>query len=272
MRVAIGVQVSSIEGARFGLPPLLDLFGEYKIRASFFVSLGPDRSVDWWQRLAGASFISDAASAEFDRLANSDHELGLAPFDPVLWVKEAAHGDWAWTRRQVNPALEVFDRVFGVEPCCFSATGFQVNPHLLVMEGDLGLRYGADVLGQTIFMPRAQRTDGNCPQIPATLPSVEAALSQRGVDEKNVHEHLFDASQKLMPTGHVWRISADEEGLGWIDVVEKMLVMWKGSQRDMGPLGGLLDVVEPGALRRHQIGWQKDRRLGYVAAQSVAAD
>lgn len=272
MRVAIGVQVSTIEGARFGLPPLLDLFDEYKIAATFFVSLGPDRSVKWWQRLAGATFISDAASAELERLADSEHEVGLAPFDPEIWVKEAAHADRSWTRRQVNPCLDVFDRVFGRDPCCFGATGFQINPHLVSMEGELGLRYGADVLGQTIFLPRAQRTDGDCPQIPTTLPGIESALRERGVTEDNVHEHLFDASLKLSPTGHVWRISADEEGLGWIDVVEKMLVMWKGSQREMGPLGGLLDTVDLSDLRRHQIGWQKDRRLGYVAAQSMTAD
>ena len=272
MRVAIGVQVGSIEGARHGLPSLLDLFDEYKVKASFFVSLGPDRSVNLWRRLTGAAFISDAARAELERLAASGHEVGLAPFDPVAWEQQAAHADRAWTRRQLNPALDVYDRTFDREPCCFGAAGFQINPHLVSMEGELGLKYAADVRGQTLFLPRVQRVNGECPQIPATLPCIETALRARGVDEHNVHEHLFDLSQKLLPTGHVWRISAEEEGIDWIDQVEKMLVMWRGSQRDILPLGDLLSAVEVGRLRRHQIGWQRDPRVGHAAAQSVTAD
>jgi len=272
MRVAIGVQVSSIEGARYGLPELLDLFDEYKIQATFFVSLGPDRSVSWWRRMVGAPFISDAARAELRRLAESDHEIGLAPFDPVRWDEDAPHADLGWTRRQINPAADIHRRVFGGDPCCLGVAGFQVNPHLFVLEQALGLRYGSDVQGKTIFVPRAQRLDSDCPQIPATLPTVEAALRERGVTEDNVHEHLFDASQSLLPTGHVWRISVEEEGAEFLDTVEKMLVMWRGSQRDIGPLGKLLEPVDLSQLRRHQIGWQRAGRGRYVAAQSLLVD
>lgn len=272
MRIGIGIQVSSIDGALYGLPPLLDLLEQYRLLATVFVSLGPDRSVPWWRRLAGAPFISDAAREELEHLAQSGHEVGLAPFDPVKWEEEAAHADRGWTRRQVMPAADIYRRIFQAEPRCFSASAFQVNPYLFALEQELGLTYAADVLGQTIFLPRAQRVDVDVPQIPATLPGVADALRQRGVSEDNVHEHLYDLSQSLPPTGHAWRICAEEEGFDFIDIVEKMLVMWRGSQRDIGPLGTLLRPLEPGGLRRHQIGWQRSAHGMYVAAQSVAVD
>jgi undecaprenyl phosphate-alpha-L-ara4FN deformylase len=272
VRIGIGIQVSSIDGALYGLPPLLDLLEEYQISATVFVSLGPDRSVSWWRRLAGAPFISDAARDELEHLAQSSHEVGLAPFDPVRWEQEAAHADRSWTRRQVMLAADIYERIFHAEPCCFGATGFQVNPHLFEIEQKLGLIYAADVRGQTIFLPRAQRVDSDVPQIPATLPSVADALRQRGVTEGNVHEHLFDLSQKFLPTGQTWRIAAEEEGYDFIDIVEKILVIWRGSQREIGPLGRLLQPVDTAGLRRHQIGWQRSGHGVYVAAQSVPTD
>jgi hypothetical protein len=272
MRIGIGIQVSSIDGALYGLPPLLDLLEQYQLLATVFVSLGPDRSVSWWRRLAGAPFISDAARDELEILAQSRHEVGLAPFDPVKWEQGAAHADRRWTRRQVLPAADVYERIFHSVPCCFGATGFQVNAHLFEIEESLGLTYSADVRGQTIFLPRAQRVDGTVPQIPTTLPGVAEALRHRGVNQNNVHEHLFDWSQKFLPTGHTWRIAAEEEGFDFVDTVEKTLVMWRGSQREIGPLGGLLQPLDPAVLRRHQIGWQRSAAGTYVAAQSVQVE
>lgn len=272
MRIGIGIQVSSIDGAVYGLPPLLDLLEQYQLLATVFVSLGPDRSVSWWRRLAGAPFISDAAREELEMLARSGHEVGLAPFDPVKWEQEAAYADRRWTRRQVKPAADIYERIFHSVPCCFGATAFQVNPHLFEIEESLGLTYGADVRGQTVFLPRAQRVDGEVPQIPATLPGIPEALRQRGVTENNVHEHLFDLSQKLLPTGHTWRIAAEEEGVDFLDSVEKVLTMWRGSQREIGPLGGLLQPLDRAVLRRHQIGWHRSAPGAYVAAQSVQVE
>jgi hypothetical protein len=255
--------------------------------------------------MAGAPFISDTAREGLLRLATEGHELGLAPFDAVRWHDEAAHADRAWTERQIRPGLDIYRRMFRQDPTCFGANGMQVNPFLFDIESDLELKFASDVLGQTAFLPRAQRVDGEVPQLPVTLPSVAEALHERGVNEDNpraqrvdgevpqlpvtlpsvaealhergvnednVHEHIFDASQKLLVTGHVWRIDAEADGIDFIDVVEKMIVMWRGSQRELGPVGERLAALDLAGLRRHQIGWQRDAEGGYVAAQSVAAD
>ncbi|MEN8174787.1 MAG: hypothetical protein ABFS23_03435 [Pseudomonadota bacterium] len=272
MRVGIGVQVSSIEGACEDLPRLLELFAQYKVFVTLFISLGPDRSVSWWQRFGGAPFIADAAAECLEPLIDTGHEVGLAPFDPATWARKAAHATASWTQHQVLPGVELFKQLLGRAPECFGVAQFQVNPHLLELETSLDFRFASDVRGKTVFLPRSQGIDGNCPQIPATLPSVEEALQHKGVRPANVHEELFDTSQEWFPTGHVWRISVESEGRDHLDVVEKMLVMWRGSQREIGTLGTLLEPVELDKLRRHQIGWQRVRGDGFQALQSVAVD
>lgn len=272
MRVGINIQVSTIEGARYGLPALLDLLNEYDLKITGCFSPGPDRSVPWWQRLGGPPFISDIAREELLRLSAEGHEVGLAPFDANKWHEEVAHADLAWTKRQIFPGLDVFRRLYGQDPSCFSATGFQVNPWMFSLQEHMGIRFSSDVQGKMAFFPRAQRIDGRVPQLPVTLPTISDALRQRGVKERNVHEYLFDASQSLPPTGHVWRIDAELDGLDHIEIVEKMLVMWRGSQREIGPLGRLIEAVNAKNLPRHQIGWQRDSDGEYVAAQSVAVD
>lgn len=272
MRIGVVIQVSTIEGARYGLPALLDLLAEYELKSTCCLSLGPDKTVPWWQRMTGPPFISDIARDQLLRLVAEGHEIGLAPFDAMKWEDEAANGDRDWTAKQIQPGLEVFRRLFQREPCCFSATGFQVNPWLFELQGEMDLAFGADVQGKVAFLPRSQRIDGDSPQLPVTLPTIRDALRERGVREDSVHEHIFDASQSLPPTGHVWRIEAESDGLDHIDVVEKLLVMWRGSQRDIGPIGRLIEGIDRSSLKRHQIGWQRDRHGGYVAAQSVAVD
>ena len=44
MRVALRVDVGSLRGLREGVPNLLRLFGQYRVRASFFFPLGRDFS------------------------------------------------------------------------------------------------------------------------------------------------------------------------------------------------------------------------------------
>ena len=82
MRVGVVIQVSTIEGARYGLPALLDLLAEYQLKATGCLSLGPDRTVPWWQRMTGPPFISDIARDQLLRLVTEDHEIGFGGFFP----------------------------------------------------------------------------------------------------------------------------------------------------------------------------------------------
>jgi peptidoglycan/xylan/chitin deacetylase (PgdA/CDA1 family) len=102
MRIGLRVCVNTLRGARQGVPNLLRLFDEYKVRASFFFALGPDRSgrlfgahiLQPWcnkQNLLSRLFAAMLPSPNMARgieevmraVKTGGHEIGLLSYDPV---------------------------------------------------------------------------------------------------------------------------------------------------------------------------------------------
>ncbi|MEJ2456457.1 MAG: 4-deoxy-4-formamido-L-arabinose-phosphoundecaprenol deformylase, partial [Candidatus Thiodiazotropha sp.] len=142
MKIGLRVCVNTLQGALQGVPNLLRLFDTYKVRASFFFALGPDRcgrftsahalqpwckQRDFASRLGAtllpAPMIARRAADQMRSAKDAGHEIGLLSFDPVHWVHKAAHADAAWTRRELTESIDVFGRVFGEPPRCHAAAG-----------------------------------------------------------------------------------------------------------------------------------------------------
>jgi undecaprenyl phosphate-alpha-L-ara4FN deformylase len=113
MQIAIKVDVDTRIGLRKGVPRLLDLFRRYEMRASFFVSFGPNHSARAIRRIWRPSFLLKMLRTNSLRLygfktllsgtllpsapvgvENPDqlraivadgHELGIHGYDHVRW-------------------------------------------------------------------------------------------------------------------------------------------------------------------------------------------
>src|SRR4030042_7073231 len=113
-RLAIKVDVDTLEGFRQGVPALLDILADQGVRASFFLALGPDNSgrallrvfrqegflEKMWRTRAPALYglrtmcygtvlpapLIGAAAPELPRrIAAAGHEVGLPGYDHVRW-------------------------------------------------------------------------------------------------------------------------------------------------------------------------------------------
>ncbi len=290
MKIGLRVCVNTLQGALQGVPNLLRLFDEYKVQASFFFAMGPDLSGRGWRsrclqpwysqldissRLYGLLLlppnISRRAAAEMRSVAAAGHETGLMCHDRHAWVIQAAYADEAWSREQVMQGVEAFEGVFQRSPKAFAAAGWQVNPHLLQLEQTLDLDYASDVCGKSAFLPVLQGVASSCPQLPTTLPTLSNLLrTGSGVTPENVHEYLYAESQYIPPHGHVYSLDAEMEGLKYLPLMEKMLVMWRGYGEGLATLGELMADIDRDALERHQIGWSQAQTGDcYVGTQSV---
>lgn len=282
MRIALRVEVLSQAGMEQGLPNLLTLFEQYQIQASFFFNMKPDypksflaaglsriRSPFDRSRSAadsGTVFLSEAILASIA----AGHEVGICANNAMVWEKKAAFADADWTRHQLALATECFNKITGYYPKLFAAPKCQINPHLLVLEEKMGFLFASDTHGKFPYYPVLQGSRSSCPQIPVTLPTIEAMLLRDGVNPGNVHEYLYAESRHLLPCGHVFTMTADHEGVYFIDIVEKLLVMWKGQEGSVRSLGALYKELDLENLPVHQVGWEEvPEQRQYVAKQSL---
>lgn len=264
MRTAISVSVDTLSGATAGVERLLALFGSYDIRCSFFVSLGPSRDSAFLKRRMSSNRIATHADA-IAAIPAEGHDLGMAPWDSAVWAAEAAHADEAWTRDQWKRALESWQDLFGATPASHAATAFQANPWLFRLEQQAGLAFASDVFGKSLFVPVMQEQQGGCPQLPVTLAPATVLRASGGIAAERLHEELFSLSQKILPAGQHWRISADEDP----ELVEKMIVMWKGSWREFQPLSAIAGAARATAVRQHRVGWDQLEDGSWAATQSL---
>lgn len=290
MKIGLRICVNSLQGALEGVPNLLRLLDTYKIRASFFFAMGPDRSgrlrggraLQPWRdqlslgsRLYGTLLlppnITRRAAEVMRSVDAAGHETGLLAYDRFAWVNGVAFADERWTKRALMKAVEHYESVFGKRPRTFAAAAWQVNSHLFRLEQVLGFEYASDVRGKSVFYPVLQGMESRCPQIPTTLPTLADLLKRGGeISPHNVHEYLYAESQYILPHGHVYSLNAEMEGMAFLPLMEKLVVMWKGYGGGLTSLGGLYEDVDKTTLCRHQVGWSQEATLDYhVATQAL---
>jgi hypothetical protein len=142
----------------------------------------------------------------------------------------------------------------------------------LAQEQAHGFEYASDVQGKFAFYPELLGTLSSCPQLPTTLPLLLDLLRGGGeVTTQNVHEFIYAESQHLLPNGHIYSLDAEIEGIDYLALFEKLLVMWRGYGDGLVPLKSIYQDLDCETLAKHQIGWSKeDNSDRYVARQSVA--
>ncbi|WP_428634212.1 polysaccharide deacetylase family protein [Sedimenticola sp.] len=273
--------MTSAKGVQEGVPALLRLLDEHQVKASFFVSLGPDYSLyplsDHIPRIIRrrlpVSYISNRCRDELLAVANAGHDVGISAYTPVEWKQDVAFQSAPWTHQELLRAADAFDRLFGHAPRYFAAKGWQVNSHLLAEEEAMGFEFASDVRGQHIFLPELQGTRSQCPQIPTTLPTLDELLKEQEVNYDNLHQFLYAACQRILPNGEVFSLTAEREGGELLPVFERLLVMWKGGQWEIRAMSELFRRIGDTTLKRHRIGWGvPDGCSQHVAIQSTPVE
>jgi hypothetical protein len=268
MRITISVMVDSIAGAGDALQQLLQLLSSYELKATFFISCGPDRNAPLLSRLRGADHISSYAD-NLHAIPEQGHEIGLAPWDPVSWRQKAAVAQQQWISEQWQRAFESWRDLFCEDPISHAATDFQVHPLLFQLEQQSGMGYATDTCGKTPFYPLMVNQHSSCLQLPVTLPGIRELLNSDAVANERLHEEIYDASLSTLPLGHHWRFVAGQDDL---QLLEDMIVMWRGSSGEFMTLAGLAETAAESQPHQHIVGWDTLADGRSVAAQSVQSE
>jgi len=281
VRFALKIDVDTRRGMDEGVPRLLDTLAAAGVRATFFVSMGPDNSGKAALRLfrrrgfAGKMVRTNALRMYGLRTALSGtllparpvgsgrpdllraivaagHEAGVHGHDHVLWHDHLLEMSDADAARELRRAADAFAEALGRPPDCASAPAWIVAPGVLAEEERLHLRYAADVRGAAPFLPRLGGRVTTVPQVPTTLPTLDEVLGLGGVTEATFGAHVGSLAAAAGRDA-VFTLHAEAEGMSFHRCLIDLLARLADAGASPVPCGALLDGVEAARLPVHDV-------------------
>ena len=273
MKLALKVDVDTLDGTRIGVPELLRLFDRHKARATFLFSLGPDHTGRALRRIFRPGFfakvrrtsvvshygwrtllygtllpgpdIGRRAADVMRSVARAGHEVGVHCFDHVLWQDHVADQSPEWTRRQLELARERFEEIFGRPALVHGAAGWQMNSAAYRLEPVLGFRYASDTRGRFPYQPMIDGAPTGCVQLPSTLPTLDELIGRDDLPAATPAATLTALTERPLATGHVFTLHAEIEGGLLRDAFDGLLSTWKTQGYAMGTLEQTFAALDP---------------------------
>ena len=128
-----------------------------------------------------------------------------------------------------------------------------MNLHALRLTQRLGFDYCSDTRGRCPFIPVYRGEIIACPQLPTTLPTLDELIGLEGLTADNVAAHLLRLSENPPPTGHIYTLHAELEGMKLLPAFEALLAGWKAMGYELVPTRALFNGLKLPALPRHEL-------------------
>ncbi len=272
MNLALKIDVDTLRGTREGVPALVAMLRRHAAGATFLWSLGPDHTGRAIKRVFRSGFLGKVRrtsvvkhyglrtllygtvlpgpdigrrAADVMRSArDAGFEMGIHCWDHVRWQDGVATADAAWTQQEMQRACERFTEIFGRAPRTHGAAGWQVNVHALRLTQRLGFDYCSDGRGTCPYLPVWNAELIRCPQLPTTLPTLDELIGTDGITEHNAAAHLLELTADPPPTGHVFTLHAELEGMRLAPVFEQLLAGWRAQGWRLTSTEALFESVQ----------------------------
>jgi len=285
MQLALKIDVDTYRGTLQGVPRLVEILRRQRADASFLFSLGPDHTGRAIKRAFRPGFmkkVQRTSVLEHYGLAtllygtllpgpdigrrgahimratkDAGFETAIHCWDHIRWQDGVEKADATWTEIDMRRAHERYVEIFGTDAPGHGAAGWQMNAHALRMTQRLGYRWASDCRGVCPFVPVLNGEIILCPQLPTTLPTLDELIGVDGHTPENVHQHLLRLTEPTatgrLPTGHVFTLHAELEGLKFAGVLERLLTGWREQGYDLVSMGTLRNSLNLSLLPRHEI-------------------
>jgi len=209
MRLAIKVDVDTLEGFCQGVPALIEVLADQEVKASFFLSLGPDHSgrailrvfrqrgflEKMWRTRAPALYsfktmcygtllpgplIGTAAPHLAPQLAAAGHEVGLHGYNHVRWHDHLFRLSAENVAREIAQAQAAYTALLGRPAAAFAAPGWQCSLSSRTALAARNFLYASDTRGAAPYFPAFGKTVTSVLEIPTTLPTLDELLGFHG--------------------------------------------------------------------------------------------
>lgn len=286
------MDVDTRRGLEEGVPRLLALFRALGVHASFFVTMGPDRSgvavrrmwrpafaakmyrTRAWRLyglrtvLRGTLLPSPPVGAGFPALlrqmAAEGHEVAPHGYDHVRWQDRVHRLAAARLREDLAAAARAFEVAMGVRAEASAAPGWRTTGEALVIQDEFGYRYASDVRGASPFRPLVEGGPLRTIQIPTTMPTMDELLGR----VRDIPHALHAA---MRPGLNVFTLHAEVEGGAMLPIFRAFLESLRTARVTLLRVRDAADAVMRGDVSPAVVGRANVLgRSGWVAMQAPA--
>jgi peptidoglycan/xylan/chitin deacetylase (PgdA/CDA1 family) len=252
-RVALKVDCDTFEGTKNGLPNLIRLFDELKIRATFLFTLGPDTSgravfrifthkgflkkmlrsnaaalygpkTMLYGTLLPSPMIGQKLTAEIRAVGDAGHEVGVHGWDHIRWHDKVGRLPFEKVERDYMNARAEFERIFGKPAHSSGAPGWHACENSLQVQENCKLLYASDTRGGSPCFPSVGKWTFGVLEIPTTLPTWDETLGSPGLRDEPA---LLTYYRGLVRNTEVHSIHTEVEATAKLALFRKQLIAWK---------------------------------------------
>ena len=281
MKLALKIDVDTYRGTLEGVPRLVECLRQHHAGATFLFSLGPDHTGRAIKRVFRPGFMKKVSRTSvvehygFKTLMygtllpgpdigrkcadilrgvrDCGFEVGIHTWDHIRWQDGVEHADAPWAAKELDLACKRFEEVFGEPARTHGAAGWQMNAHAVRLTQRLGFDYSSDCRGSHPFIPVQKGEIVACPQLPSTLPTLDELIGVDGITVDNVHEHVLKLTRNAPPTGHVYTLHAELEGMKLLPVFERLLEGWTAQGYELTSTRSQFEDLDVSRLPRCEI-------------------
>jgi len=285
--LGLKIDVDTWRGTREGVPRLVEALHRHGAQATFLFSLGPDHTGRAIKRVFRRGFLKKVSRTSvlehyglrtllngtllpgpdigrprglcadiMRRVRDAGFEVGIHCWDHVRWQDGVAAADAAWTRREVERAVERFEAIFGEPPKTHGAAGWQMNRHALRLTQQMGFEYCSDGRGTHPYLPVTDAELIRCPQLPTTLPTLDELIGVDGITLETVAATILErtapATDAAAPAP-IFTLHAELEGMKLLPQFEQLLAGWREQGYRLTSTRAIFESLTVDELPRHEV-------------------
>jgi undecaprenyl phosphate-alpha-L-ara4FN deformylase len=270
-RIFLKIDVDTYRGTREGVPAMLDDLAAAGVRASFFFTLGPDRSgrailrvftkpgflgkmlrtnaarmygvrTALYGTLLPAPLIGRRCRDAIARCRAAGHEVGLHAWDHVTWQDRLDRLARRAVEEQIDRGIAAFVQVFGERPRAFAAPAWFATDDALEALDARGFDYLS--ISRTVgngaaepFYPRLRGRVLRTLELPTTLPTLDEDLGRDGITAESYVERLVERYRE--GADELLTVHAETEGLAYRPLFRRLLARHRELGIETLPLAAL---------------------------------
>lgn len=268
-RIALKIDADTYRGTLTGVPALIEILQRHEALATFFFTLGNDRSgcearasslarhyglgTRLRGRLLPSANIGRRCADTLRSASEAGFEVGIHAWDRVAWEQNVRRAENPWIESEMGKARARFDEIFSAPAQAHAAAGWLMNRHALRLTQRFGFAYASDSRGSHPFVPVIDGEIVACPQLPTTLPTLDEILVlEPGYSAEQAADRILQLSSAI--TGdHVFTLRAELEGIKFGSAFERLLSGWQSKGYQLVALRDLHSGLDVQGLPRHTV-------------------